>query len=143
METTLNIPRLTELRTFLAEHPEQHNQGIWGEKDAECGTVACAAGWTVLLFDPSVRAEFDRKKNWWSLTSVVREVRGEEWPGVPYVARELLGLPWSASNALFYEADTRECALEILDALIASGGNVDESAIWRIAMRHDDEAAEN
>jgi hypothetical protein len=30
-------------------HPEQWNQGLYIGK-AECGTVACFAGWTVLLF---------------------------------------------------------------------------------------------
>ena len=30
-------------------HRDQFDMGIWGEPDTECGTVACLAGWAMLL----------------------------------------------------------------------------------------------
>lgn len=56
---TINVPLMRKVLEYLETNPEKHEQGCWAWSDAatvaeatyDCGTVACMAGWTVLLAD--------------------------------------------------------------------------------------------
>lgn len=41
-----NVELLEKTITFIADHPEQHEQDVW---ISECGTTACFAGWALRL----------------------------------------------------------------------------------------------
>jgi hypothetical protein len=86
-------------------HPEQWNQGLYIGK-AECGTVACFAGWTVLLsgarpvygvFNETATIEVDDRR-----LSVAEYA--EELLGVSRWANEDTEDEWD----LFYEGNTRD-----------------------------------
>jgi hypothetical protein len=102
-----NIELLTRLRRQIAEHPEAHDQKVWAEK-TECGTTACAAGWTLILTD---RDHWYRHGN----TEYIRA-----WNGfVSDVAGDLLNLDATERSYLFYYALTTVDTLTVIDALIA------------------------
>ncbi len=100
-----NVERIRDLREFLTEHPEQHDQGEWGWGN-QCGTAACAAGWAVLLFDEEIRARFDE----WASQAEPGDEANLTWlVDVDQHARELLGLADDQASEIFYEAvDTRQ-----------------------------------
>lgn len=97
-----NWKRVNAVVSHLRAHPEEHDQGTFGLKTA-CGTTACMAGRTCLLYAPE-------KVFWWQSAFGVRagsadlHTRGDRpEDGDPSVlARELLGLTEADAAALFF-----------------------------------------
>lgn len=95
--------------------PEHHDQNVWIRHDSdgdggqwggtdeffdlqkfrtECGTVACAAGWTVLLAGYSLNTRHE-----------IRDPDGKPTSaGIEGLACDLLGLDYTASRQLFHHA---------------------------------------
>lgn len=107
-----NIGQLDQVRRFLRDHPDLHNQRKW-----TCGTTACVAGWTVALNDGAragVNLDTRFSRRWKAL--------------VEDNAIRILNLTDSEADALFRRtmlADVRglphtaeEEALLLIDALI-------------------------
>lgn len=104
-KTPEQIRRAHEMLDHIEAHPESHDQNWWvmgpdgGEHTAaqvlnECGTTACAAGWTVLLAG--------------GVTDGGQYVRmpGDPWSRfIGLVATELLGLDLDEAHKLFHVAD--------------------------------------
>ena len=57
-EYTLDEPRFVceAVLDHITRHPETHQQAYWQRDDAECGTVACLAGWCGLLHNDTAEA---------------------------------------------------------------------------------------
>jgi hypothetical protein len=98
-----NAERLLDVLTFLAAHPERHDQNFWLKK-RDCGTVACLAGWAVLRngyvehYAPEI-PDFFR--------GVYRsDDPHQELRHVSYVAEEVLGLTPDEGARLFDEQNT-------------------------------------
>jgi hypothetical protein len=111
-KTEEQTARAVELWAFLTEHPDSHDQAWWilrfGVRDsqldadepltaaralAECGTTACAAGWTALLAGGTFYGKFGYMPD------------GSE--GSAYeLGKNLLGLDTLEADQLFYKSLT-------------------------------------
>lgn len=122
----VNIDPLTRLKVQIVANPQDHDQGTWGMRDAECGTVACAAGWTVLLNRPDVVNAFLgvplNQGYELSLQEALRRIDPDAY--VPQVARDILGLTVDQAHVLFYMAVTRAGVIALIDQLISTEGAV-------------------
>lgn len=83
--TTPNAELAYKVLDHIDAHPEQWNQGVYIGK-AECGTVACFAGWACLLSGEEPRFPDDRP-----LTDMLLRPSGA-WTLVPERAEVLLGI---------------------------------------------------
>lgn len=115
---------LIAVRDQIRDHPETHNQWTWGRRNS-CGTVACVAGWTVLLGGGDVE--------WWdSGNEVVPDGPTSDGPSwlhpdedaaiyrpISVQARELLGLGADEAKWLFHECRSYDEVLDTLGRLIA------------------------
>jgi hypothetical protein len=84
----MNVDLLLKIKERIISHPASFNMSRWGCKvdpteEHPCGTIACIAGWAVILTDTPV--------NW----------IGYSMEDVCVQAKELLGISWSQAN-LFY-----------------------------------------
>ena len=89
MNTPLNEPLFRQIQHQLRTHPEQYNQGNWGDGNA-CGTVCCLAGWAALLAHPGARLEY---------FEVIKD--DKNLGTIPNVAHKELGLGERKSETLF------------------------------------------
>lgn len=120
--TMSRLELLIAVRDQIRDHPETHDQRSWGRRN-HCGTVACVAGWTVLIggedfewmdADDAVIPDGPTSdaSTWlhpaWDITEL----------SISQQARELLGLTWGEARWLFHEARSYDEVLESLDALI-------------------------
>lgn len=119
----MNIELMTKVRDHVVAHPEQHDQGTWARK-TECGTTACAAGWTLLLGNPEVAREYADEEVF-TFTGVVRRVFGS--PSVADAAANLLDIDAYQADMLFIQAKTHEGAVAVMNELIETDGEID----WR------------
>jgi len=80
----------------ILAHPEEHDQSTWGIK-AECGTVACIAGWTCIL---AGQEEWQRfvDEDAWGLPNF----------STPRLAGQLLGISEDDRPELFFCFDNDE-----------------------------------
>ena len=128
--TTRNIALLRAVRDHIKWHPEAHEQSWWAvlsglpERVAQdragdqyavsaCATTACAAGWTCLLAG-------DLLVSRWYETDRAREVLTIDGDvvHVPWRAQQLLGLSDREAQALFWNTESHEVTLDLLDKLI-------------------------
>jgi hypothetical protein len=86
----MNTELLLKVKEHFLQHPEQLSMCTW-VKDAECGTVACLAGWTCLLGVPGIRFVRDGH-------AVLPS--GEE-VSIPHFAGTLLGIEEGRLGRLF------------------------------------------
>lgn len=122
---TKNVALLNETMNWINLHPEQHNQGAWGEYNEEaCETTMCFAGHAAILaggtFDTKVYMdEFEWNVNAKTGEHVASEwVQSDECPccselaeGMTHVAdfaAEKLGLSDDERTYLFSGTRTRE-----------------------------------
>lgn len=101
---TLDIERAELVLEHVLAHRNQHSQSAYGYRDPsdpECGTVACLAGWTVLLFSPvgDVTWDPDGYLHGVLIPGTVR--RGD--PSI--AAQRLLGLTSVEAITLFWDMD--------------------------------------
>lgn len=106
-----NLEKLEGLREALITHPEQHNQGCFytnydSSPVTDCGTSACAAGWTIAL--EGLTAKSAQKDSDKSLSTI---------------AREILGLSSREATDLFFdtldEDDPETAAIKLIDVYIS------------------------
>ncbi|WKR36126.1 hypothetical protein [Mycobacterium phage Azrael100] len=164
-EIMRNTLALMGLHHFLSEHPDAHDQAIWGRVSVDlhpnrineylgeyrkamhtapltCGTAACSAGWTVLLngakpHDLDTIFEFDTNFRAQRVTSLL--LRTVEYDGklyyVPDLAAEMLGLEENVTYYLFSSMLKRDAVLTALEMLIA--GKDDDAVIDYLAREAD------
>lgn len=138
----INVAACRELRDHLVAHAEMVNMGVWIVQDAatpECGTVACAAGWTCLLAGDRpwmpVTAADGRLM---SYSTVLPHGGGLGMMSVGERARELLGLTYWQAEQLFYRISA-ESAVKWLDEALALAEPVQERMdrlSWRSTPDH-------
>ena len=99
----INKPLLRKVMEHIQNHPEEHHQETWAQRDS-CGTTYCFAGHTAIIegWEPV----------WWNSsdledsTSLFRNpVTGKE-ADVEYIARQALGLTPLGAERLFYSCHT-------------------------------------
>jgi hypothetical protein len=91
-------------------HPEQHDQTLWWNPEADCGTAGCFAGWTVLLSG----GELIRRGGLLSAVYVENGLGDLNGKHVALAAATLLGIDVDSDQyeaedlTLFSERNTRE-----------------------------------
>lgn len=117
------------LLDFLKNHGDRHDQTFWVSRtdrrasqerplmldEALCGTVACAAGWAVLLAGGELYISQPPVCSWQAAAGGVSGT-------VPYVAAHLLGLGAQESLDVFFARSEAEATYE-LDKIFTSGGD--------------------
>lgn len=93
-----NIAKLEELQGVLEANPKRHDQNWWAWK-TECGTVMCAAGWTVELWGSGIDW-FRLDNHGTAATKLGRAIMSE--------AREILELTEYEAYDLFIKSSTLE-----------------------------------
>jgi hypothetical protein len=122
MSKGYNVDLMIDVRNYLKEHPEEHDQGDWFSSGTNsCGTTMCIAGAAVFLaHGPAYAQAVARCHKATEMTSGAKDIED--------VAAELLGLDEDESIELFYASRNR-MALEMLDELIEAGKN-SERVCW-------------
>lgn len=124
---TVNADRLRAVLDHIKAHPEQHLQETWGRR-TECGTVACFAGWTVLLFKPGIAERFAAAPMRESiLFPELLSPRADlnEITDVSSTARNLLGLNIDQASTLFHAENTAGQLETMIELLVSTGGTCD------------------
>jgi hypothetical protein len=103
----VDIERLDAVLEYISEHPEQHSQNLWASK-THCGTVACLAGWTVILEYPGAELEGGSLARVDGVTMIIRDE-----------ARDLLGLNTAQEDALFLGAQNIVELRKLRDYIVA------------------------
>lgn len=60
----MNVRLLRRVAKHIVEEPRRYNQGSWCDRsnDAPCGTMACIAGWAVILGDKLDPKKIDHER---------------------------------------------------------------------------------
>lgn len=95
----IDYEKLDAVLNHIETHPEQHNQSSWGVK-TECGTTACFAGWTLLMFG--------KPEDILWLDNFALSTPHDSYDDVDDIAGDILGLEEDQRPALFYTAKTLE-----------------------------------
>lgn len=113
---TLNRTAITQLADHLETHPNSHDQAVFAERNS-CGTVHCAAGWTVVLAGWPL---------FWVKAAASTEVANKTYNDgrflpVDLAAQQILGLTDEQANSIFYDFGPRCQIVAKLRDLIGSG----------------------
>jgi hypothetical protein len=108
MSKGYNVDLMIDVRNYLKEHPEEHNQSHW-YKMTYCGTEMCIAGTAVFL------AEGHEAAKW-------RAVTFDSIEHTTHAAQKLLGLNAAEARCLFHTMVNKN-ALDVLDEFIEAGKN--------------------
>jgi hypothetical protein len=116
----LNRELAAKVRDQIADHPETHNQRWWIRRIAQdvgdyCQTTACAAGWAVLLGDPTATPVFRGRE---STSVILPDGTGR---GYSEYAAELLGIDRDMRFYLFGENRTVDEVLDVLNTIVDGG----------------------
>lgn len=118
----LNRELAAKVRDQIADHPETHNQAWWMLRTKEwvsdawvCHTRACAAGWAVLLGDPTATPAF---RGCESASVILPDGTGR---GYSEYAAELLGIDREMRLYLFDENRTVDEVLDVLNTIVDGG----------------------
>jgi hypothetical protein len=118
-----NVELAIKVRDQIVDHPETHNQKWWmhrakkwDDTGSYCETTACAAGWAVLLGDPTAEPV-------WSSAWDSSSVRFPDGSGRAFsdYAAELLGIDREMRIYLFDENRTVDEVLDVLNMIIDGG----------------------
>lgn len=112
-----NTDLMIEVKNYLEEHPEEHDQDSWGRRTA-CGTTGCIAGTAAILNGADI---FWRDAD--GLGNAEAMYRCDSWTPFEYAVRAL-GLNNYEANWLFHTRTNAE-AMALLDRFIAAGKNGD------------------
>lgn len=128
---TLNAPALSAVMTQVIDHPEAHDQSVYYRDVRGCGTAACLAGWTGLMYGAQYGWEQVKVENlfqeFWGRAKgemvkivlaeeVIEEKMYSSWfvhrgrdvmMHISDVAREILGLDYYQAMTLFSGSNTR------------------------------------
>lgn len=124
---TVNADRLHAVLDHIKAHPEQHLQETWGRR-TECGTVACFAGWTVLLFKPGIAERFaaaPMREPILFIETLTPYAALAEITDVSSTARDLLGLTVDQASTLFHAENTAGQLEKMINLLVSTGGTCD------------------
>lgn len=112
----------------VTRHPETHDQGSYGMKGYECGTVACIAGWTVILSPtPGVEPVWRGRPGEEHVSGVFMPAEYDTYEYGAYedgawmtqtAAQALLGLDDTDAVDLFDGGTTEADAAELLQRII-------------------------
>ncbi len=102
----VNRDLLERVMTKIKDDPDHHCQGSWALKTSWCGTVACFAGWAVML--EGWQPIFDLN----SLVAVDAEKDGQT-EDICDLAQDLLGIADGDVTILFNGNNSRE-GLELM-----------------------------
>jgi|SRR6266850_2920309 len=83
---------------YITAHPEEWDQGTWGNKDPECGTIACFGGTACFIAGEAEWYEDSDGSGYGHLNSA----NGRTDMDFTRVAQTLLGLGDHVSNGLFF-----------------------------------------
>jgi len=90
---------------MLERDPDLHEQDTWG-RETPCGTTMCIAGHAAFL---TGKAEFVHQEAPYSKIKTLMitdpDFEGDRLDGFDYLAADLLNLPESEANAIFYTMD--------------------------------------
>ena len=108
-----NYPLLRKTLEHIEQHPEEHEQDVWG-KQTPCGTSFCFAGHALNI--GGAKLSWGEKPNWWDLChpdkAYIPDMDGAILPGQTDIldphsaARELLGLSEAEASHLFWAGRT-------------------------------------
>lgn len=109
-----------KVRDQIVDHPETHNQERWmhrieQDSGSYCQTTGCAAGWAVVLGDPSAKPVF---RGLDSSSVVLPDGTGR---GYSEYAAELLGIDDDLAEYLFNVHRTVDEVLDVLNVIIDGG----------------------
>lgn len=112
-----------KVRDQIADHPETHNQKWWIRRIRQaagdyCQTTACAAGWTVLLGDPTAEPVWSSPTSRTSSSVLLPDGSGLAFSEY---AAELLGIDRAMRIYLFDENRTVDEVLDVLNTIIDGG----------------------
>lgn len=92
----------------IHEHPEQHNQNVWGER-TDCGTTLCVAGWSVVL----------KGQDQWLTYTEPDGSKTEELVCATYEkAQYNLGLTSDEAINLFYNSENEEAVQKLKHIIV-------------------------
>jgi hypothetical protein len=114
----LNRPLIERIITQLIDHPEQHDQLVWGARKGDCGTSHCVAGWAV-AFAPEVELNWRSEDDFTSLWDVTMP-DGRRLTTAD-AAQEILGLDRPQAEKLFYTFGGAEQMVGKLKTLLNEG----------------------
>ncbi len=121
MEVTMpyNTDLLLDLKNTLLMHPEQHTQNHWSsDSDSnpleDCGTTACAAGWTCALLGLTVHQA--RRKSY-NNTSEIGSISKFAGNALGLTDREAVNLFINTLD----EENPEAAALDMIDEFIEKG----------------------
>lgn len=137
---TINVPFMRKVLEYLETNPQKHEQGCWAWTDVttieaidtsyDCGTVACMAGWAVLLSGTgrwynSVCCEACASTP--ELEAVIDGISYQVQEG----AEKLLGLTWEQADRLFSGGNSRDDLWELADEYTFGEISADERLAYR------------
>lgn len=125
----MNKENVKILRDHLASLDEKHfDMGLWyhNDEDDGCGTVACIAGWTDVIFWPQLLG-IDRSEN--------LEQRAQDALGLTEDEADQLFVPNIYDLDWHFDDFTTRHAVKVLDHLLETG-----KVNWRILGRRDAKA---
>lgn len=112
--TTEHVARLRAALEYVRAHPERWDQGEWFRRDTtSCGTTMCLAG---------VGAHLAGYEPAWESDDTAYEVylAGQLPHNVYDVATALFGLTYAEADELFFDSNTLEDLVELVDRFTAS-----------------------
>lgn len=115
-----NVPLAARVLWHLIRHPETHDQNVWvkslhgyASSLDQCGTVACAGGWTLLLAGYREIDDMD-------IQCIVDPDGNRIEDSLASIAQHLLGLSMDEGHFLFFAA-TNEMAVSFLRVFVQHG----------------------
>lgn len=95
----IDVPLLRKTLEHITAHPEEHQQGVWGERflDTACGTAFCLAGHAVQFAGHEIE---------WDGDAVADCVVGGA--AIEFVAQRELGLEARQADVLFNAFNTQQ-----------------------------------
>lgn len=100
---TLNVPLVERIIQQLIDHPETHDQNMYGQRTA-CGTTQCVAGWAVLFSGKDLVWEEYGTNPGDAVAGRVYAAPGDvDSRDIDVIAAELLGIEAVPAKSLFYD----------------------------------------
>lgn len=95
----VNSELLNKIADQIEAHPESFNMGTWAQKDADCGTQYCIAGWAIVKGTPKLHHYWGGSMESWLAKHVP--------PGETFktYGAELLGIDLKTADILFFNWD--------------------------------------
>jgi hypothetical protein len=123
---TKNFALLRKTMEHIEAHPQEWDQQTWITK-ADCGTVACFAGWAVLLAHPEAEAVYGVPCSCGACDRVAATANAVRLGGrkasIEDVARDALGLTCKEGMRLFGAGNGMDDLRDIVAGYLAEENN--------------------